>query len=115
MLGRLFWNQSFVKMKKFVLMLVVAVVLLLTGCNRSGVVRYELIGGDPEIDYLEFLNDSMCRFVAPGPLTLVSPYTKHDDTYTILIHGTVEARLHTYERGKLIGEPPFFDGVWEKQ
>lgn len=102
-------------MKKFGLMLVAAVVLLLTGCNRDGVVRYELVDGNPEVDFLEILNDSLCRYTVPGPLTVVGPYTKLGDTYTLIINGVVEARLHKFERGKLIGEPPFFDGVWEKK
>lgn len=102
-------------MKKIALCLVATMVLLLTGCNRSGVVRYELIGGDPEIDYIEFLDDSTCRFVAPGPLTLVAPYTKQGDHYTVFINGLVEAKLHHYERNKLIGDAPFFEGIWAKK
>lgn len=102
-------------MKKIALSLLAATLLLLVGCNRSGVVRYELIDGNPEIDYIEFLNDSLCRFVTPGPLTMVSPYTVSGDTYTVHIHGMIEAKLYKYERGKLVGEAPFFEGVWEKQ
>ena len=102
-------------MKKFTLSLLVLLTLLLVGGNRNKIVRYELIGGDPEIDYIEFLNDSLCRFVAPGPLTLVTPYVRQGETYTVIIHGMIEARLHDYEPDKLIGEPPFFEGVWEKK
>lgn len=102
-------------MKKLILSLFAALLLCMTGCNRNKIVRYELVGGDPEVDYIEFLNDSLCRFVAPGPLTLVSPYTRQGETYTVIIHGFIEAKLYKYERGKLMGEAPFFDGVWEKQ
>ncbi len=102
-------------MKKLILSLFAALLLCMTGCNRNKIVRYELVGGDPEIDYIEFLNDSLCRFVAPGQLTLHSPYTRQGETYTVIIHGMIEARLHDYEPDKLIGEPPFFEGVWEKK
>ena len=50
--------------------------LLIAGCKQQKTIRYELVDGNPQIDYIDFLNDTLCRFVAPGPLVLTSHYTK---------------------------------------
>jgi len=44
--------------------------LLIAGCKQQKSIRYELVDGNPQIDYIDFLNDTLCRFVAPGPLVL---------------------------------------------
>lgn len=86
--------------------------VLATGCKQQKIIHYELVDGNPEIDYIDFLNDTLCRFVAPGPITMTSHYTKQGNTYIIQINSIVNARLHQTEAGKLRGEPPFFEGTW---
>lgn len=80
--------------------------------NNKKTIRYELVDGNPQIDYIDFLNDTLCRFVAPGPLVLTSHYTKKGDIYIIQINDIVSARLYKTEEGKLRGEAPFFEGIW---
>ena len=74
--------------------------LLIAGCKQQ-----------KSIHYIDFLNDTLCRFVAPGPLVLTSHYTKEGDIYIIQINDIVSARLYK-EEGKLRGEAPFFEGIW---
>ena len=81
--------------------------LLIAGCKQQKTIRYELVDGNPQIDYIDFLNDTLCRFVAPGPLVLTSHYTKEGDIYIIQINDIVSARLYKTEEGKLRGEAPF--------
>ena len=68
--------------------------LLIAGCKQQKTIRYELVDGNPQIDYIDFLNDTLCRFVAPGPLVLTSHYTKEGDIYIIQINDIVSARLY---------------------
>ncbi len=89
-----------------------ALSLSTAGCKQQKAIRYELAGGNPQIDYIDFLNDTLCRYVAPGPLVLTSRYTQEGDAYIIHITDMVSARLQKTEDGKLRGEPPFFDGTW---
>lgn len=86
--------------------------MLVTGCKQQKVIRYEQVDGDPEIDYIDFLNDTICRFVVPGPLILTCHYAKLGNTYIIQINNMVSARLCKIGEGKLQGEPLFFEGVW---
>lgn len=86
--------------------------LLIAGCKQQKSIRYELVDGNPQIDYIDFLNDTLCRFIAPGPLVLTSHYTKKGDIYIIQINDIVSARLYKTEEGKLRGEAPFFEGIW---
>lgn len=75
---------------------------------------YELVGGDPDIDYLEFLTDSTCLFVAPGPVEMVCPYTENEGVITIQVVGFVKGKLTRLDRKTLKGEAPFFEGTWKK-
>ena len=70
--------------------------LLIAGCKQQKTIRYELVDGNPQIDYIDFLNDTLCRFIAPGPL----------------VNDIVSARLYKTKEGKLRGEAPFFEGIW---
>lgn len=91
----------------------IALVLLITSCNGAQTYKhYELTGGDPEIDYIDFLNDTMCQFVAPGPLTITRRYVEHENMYEIHINDMVRARLHKRSDRQLQGEAPFFEGTW---
>lgn len=87
-------------------------ILVNSGMQTTKTIRYELVDGNPQIDYIDFLNDTLCRFVAPGPLVLTSHYTKEGDIYIIQINDIVSARLYKTEEGKLRGEAPFFEGIW---
>lgn len=104
-------------MKKKISFLGLMLLLLWTaGCGRSEECRhYELVGGNPEIDYIDFLNDTLCRFVAPGPLPMTCRYTKQDQMYLIQINDLVTARLYSLSDDKLQGEVPFFDGIWVRK
>ena len=51
-------------------------ILVNSGMQTTKTIRYELVDGNPQIDYIDFLNDTLCRFIAPGPLVLTSHYTK---------------------------------------
>lgn len=68
-------------MKKSVFICFTTLFLLIAGCKQQKTIRYELVDGNPQIDYIDFLNDTLCRFVAPGPLILTSHYTKEGDIY----------------------------------
>ena len=72
--------------------------LLIAGCKQQKTIRYELVDGNPQIDYIDFL--------------LTSHYTKEGDIYIIQINDIVSARLYKTEEGKLRGEAPFFEGIW---
>ncbi|NDW11448.1 hypothetical protein D0T50_00910 [Bacteroides sp. 214] len=98
--------------------LTISVVFLVcvTGCMQSPKSQhYELVGGTPEIDYIDFLNDTLCRYVVPGPLTFTTRYTQEGDTYIIHINSTIKARLYKTDEGNLRGEAPFFEGIWVKK
>ena len=58
--------------------------LLIAGCKQQKTIRYELVDGNPQIDYIDFLIDN----------------------------DIVSARLYKTEEGKLRGEAPFFEGIW---
>lgn len=94
----------------------VMLLICITGCVQSSKTQhYELVGGTPEIDYIDFLNDTLCRYVVPGPLTLTTRYTREENTYIIHINSTIKARLYKTDEGSLRGEAPFFEGVWVKK
>lgn len=106
--------NSVLTMKRYIFFIYFIGLLSLTaGCKQHPkITHYELVGGNPQIDYLDFLNDTMCRFVAPGSLTMTSRYSKQGDTYVIQVNPLVNARLYKVDDKTLQGEPPFFDGVW---
>jgi hypothetical protein len=95
------------------LFLVGVVVLALLSCS-NGREYYELVGGDPDMDYLEFLTDGTCLFVAPGPVEMVCPYTETDGVITIDVVGIAKGKLIRQNRNILKGESPFFEGTWKK-
>lgn len=97
----------------FNLCLLGAVVLAFAACS-NGREYYELVGGDADIDYLEFLSDSTCLFVAPGPVEMVCPYSEKDGVITVRVVGFVNGRLIRQDKQTLKGEAPFFEGIWKK-
>ena len=56
--------------------------LLIAGCKQQKTIRYELVDGNPQLDYIIQIND------------------------------IVSARLYKTKEGKLRGEAPFFEGIW---
>lgn len=100
-------------MKKYGFICFIGLLSLMVGCKQHPkITHYELVGGNPQIDYLDFLNDTMCKFVAPGLLTITSHYSKQKDTYVIQVSPLIKARLYKVDNKTLQGEPPFFDGIW---
>lgn len=85
----------------------------LSSCGKQ-TEYYQLVGGDPKIDYLEFVNDSVARFVSPSLIEVYCPYTETDGHYTIAVMGLSRGRLHRIDANTLQGEPPFFDGTWKR-
>ena len=89
--------------------------LLLTACRGKKAEYYELVGGDPKVDYLELVNDSVIRFVSPSLMEVDCPYTYHEGLYDVRIMGISHGRLHRIDADHLQGEPPFFEGEWERR
>ncbi|MBO4590747.1 MAG: hypothetical protein J5698_07235 [Bacteroidaceae bacterium] len=92
-----------------------ALALALLSClNGSDKEYYELVGGNPDIDFLEFLGDSTCLFVAPGPVEMTCPYVEKDGVITVSVIGFVKGKLYREDKNTLRGEAPFFEGTWKK-
>lgn len=85
--------------------------ITLAGCSE-GIERYEQVGGDPNVDFIEFVNDSTVHFMAPGMISTNSKYTEEKGEITIFIAPMVQARLHRLDSKTLQGEVPFFEGKW---
>jgi len=91
---------------------------LFSSCHRSSgdSSRYELIGGNPKIDFIEFIGDDSCVFVAPGPLLMRQHYSV--DTagcYTVHVIDNLVGRLYRTAPDTLEGLPPFFEGTWVRK
>lgn len=90
--------------------------LLLTSCQKNGIVRYQMEGGDPEIDFLEVQGDTLCRFYGPGNILIECPCRMElQNILTIEVAPLIEARLVFKDPQTLQGEPPFFEGTWLRQ
>ena len=51
-------------MKKSVFICFTTLFLLIAGCKQQKTIRYELVDGNPQIDYIDFLNEigrASCR------------------------------------------------------
>ena len=92
-------------------LLTLLMVIALTACSE-GIERYEQVGGDPKVDFIEFVNDSTVHFMAPGMISTNSKYTEEKGEITIFIAPMVQARLHRLDSKTLQGEVPFFEGKW---
>lgn len=100
-------------MKDLTVLLSTLLLCLCVACSSpSKSKHYELLGGNPQVDYIDFLNDSVCRFVAPGPIELTCPYSQSEGEYIIQINDMVSASLRIIDRRTLQGSAPFFDGLW---
>lgn len=99
------------------LLLSAAPACLLTSCSSGEKpLRYELLGGDPEIDYILFYGEDSCQFVAPGPFLIHQSYTLDSEGhYTIHVIDNVYGSMQRVSPDTLVGLPPFFEGVWVKR
>ncbi len=89
---------------------------LLAGCQKQGVVRYQMDGGNPEIDFLEVQGDTLCRFYGPGNIVLECPCRREQQgVLSIQVTPLITARLRIIDDRTLEGEAPFFEGVWVRQ
>lgn len=89
--------------------------ILLASCGKSNEGYFELVGGNKSVDYLEFLSDTTCRFVAPGSIEMIRSYEIVDDTY-IVVHVAPMSNgvLQIVDSKTLEGQVPFFEGTWKK-
>ena len=99
--------------KIFLCLLFVASVLSMVSCTDD-VKRYELVDGEPDVDYIEFVDDSTCVVAAAGPVELLCLYTEKDGQVTIHVMDGVCGTLIRQNRRTLVGESAFFEGTWVK-
>ena len=99
-------------MKK-ILLAITAMLLLVSSCGTKNEGNYyELVGGDKDIDWLEFVNDSTLRWIGPGPRLLESAYVEIDSIITVETAPLSRGFLYRQPDGSLYGCSPFFEGHW---
>lgn len=89
-----------------------------SACRKSSnnTIRYELVGGDPKIDFIEFIGNDSCVFVAPGPLLMRQHYSVDSaGCYTVHVIENLVGHLYRKDATTLLGDPPFFEGTWVKK
>lgn len=101
-------------MKKIYLVLFCLISLAISSCKESSYAYYEQEGGDPRIDFVEFLNDSTLHWIGPGGIHMKSFYFEKDGVITVDIGSISQGRLHRIDKNTLEGEIPFFEGTWKK-
>ena len=104
-------------MKPFTLTLLLAACLTLTACVSMTPKQgnyYELVGGDNRIDFIDFINDSTVRFMAPGHIEKICPYTKEGNRIRICVSPLVIVDVLQADDETIQGTPPFFEGTWKK-
>lgn len=86
----------------------------LSSCKPSAE-YYLLEGGEAEIDWIEFVNDSTLRWVGPGPLQLESLYEEDEQGNIVVYVAPFSKGYMTRIDSKTIeGQVPFFEGTWKK-
>ena len=99
-------------MKK-ILLAITAMLLLVNSCGTKNEGNYyELVGGDKDIDWIEFVNDSTLRWIGPGPRLLESAYVERDSIITVETAPLSRGFLYRQADGTLFGCSPFFEGIW---
>lgn len=96
-------------------LLAAGALLFCLGCSpHRANAFYELVGGDPTVDYLELMGDTACRYCVPGSLEVVTPCHVDEATgvITVDVAGFVKGYLLRVNADTLIGRAPFFEGVW---
>lgn len=76
---------------------------------------YEQVGGDPRIDFIEFMNDSVVRYMGPGGIEQHCKYVSKGNQIVIYIAPMVTANLYKIDGNTIQGEVPFFEGTWKKK
>lgn len=76
---------------------------------------YEQVGGDPRIDFIEFMNDSVVRYMGPGGIEQHCKYVCKGNQIVIYITPMVTANLYKIDGNTIQGEVPFFEGTWKKK
>ena len=95
--------------------LALAICLLLSACSKGITGYFELEGGVKSIDFLEFVSDSTCRFIAPGSMEMVCPYEIVDDSYIVVHVAPMSVGVLNIVNDKTLeGQVPFFEGTWKK-
>ena len=89
--------------------------VLLTACNKPKHAYYELENGDPHIDFIEFVNDSVVRYIGPEGMEHQDLYVEQDNEIKIEITPLVKVTLKRIDANTLKGIPPFFEGTWKKK
>ena len=88
---------------------------LLPSCSKPQSAYYEKIDGEPQIDFIEFMNDSVVRYIAPGPLEMRSKYTEANGVITVYVAPLSTAKLTRIDGNTLQGSVPFFEGIWKRK
>lgn len=99
-------------------LLLVSGISFLSSCQNkaSQSNRFELIGGDPKIDFIEFYTEDSCMFVTPGPMLMRQNFSVDSaGYYTIHIIDNVYCHMFQVSQDTLVGEPPFFEGTWVRK
>ncbi|MDO5447126.1 MAG: hypothetical protein Q4F34_05050 [Prevotellaceae bacterium] len=87
----------------------------LAACNQPDHAFYELAGGDANFDFIDFMNDSVVRYIGPEGMEHHSLYVDNGKEITIKIATLVDATLTRIDANTLQGTPPFFQGTWNKR
>ena len=94
-------------------LLSLSLVLCLAACGQADGSYYKLVGGDDAVDWIEFTSDSTLRWVGPGPRLLESRYVEVDSIIAVEAAPLSRGYLRRLPDGTLLGEQPFFEGVWK--
>lgn len=98
---------------KRLLFAILATLLFVCSCGTENDGNYyELVGGDKDIDWLEFVNDSTLRWIGPGPRLIESAYVEIDSIITVETAPLSRGFLYRQADGSLYGCSPFFEGQW---
>lgn len=99
------------------LILAAGALLLCTSCRQHPSSYYLLEGGNPEVDYLELLGDTACRYMVPGGIEVVTPchVDAQKGTIGVDVAGFVKGYLWYVSPDTLQGSAPFFEGIWVRK
>ena len=92
-----------------------ALVVFLSACSGEKTPYYQLEGGDPEVDWIEFTAPDTILWIAPGRIPVKSAFEEDADG-NIVVHVAPfsSGRMRRVDGRTLVGEAPFFEGTWKK-
>ena len=105
-------------MRRFLsILFILAALGTLASCRKASLGEYyELVDGDPTIDFVYFFSDDSVQFVAPGPFNMLQDYSREGDSIVrIHIIDNIYASLYRLAPDTLVGQAPFFEGVWVRR